>query len=242
MAIDFLGENHGSGGDAATATAISGVRTGDVLLACVFSDAIEHYTVDDSGWVDVLDTGEGAIHFGQSGTVTAWGRIMWKAATQSEPANYTFTCSGVATNTLAAVTAWRNVDPNNPISAMNYVSMSTASEAFSTPPVMTTNISKVLHIRAVENRADVTILTFTAASGTERFDFGRSDGTDSISACMYEVTGDLAVGTQNGLAITCSGTEETQMALTLALDAAPAMMESGLVSVSQQALRRAAFW
>lgn len=138
-----------------------------------------------------------------------WSKVYTKIAS-SEGANYTW--SFALTTAGGTITTWRGAAG---IHRDSYAT-STTSDPITTPTVVTTADSKILYLTQ-RRQASSTVMTYTAGSGTERFDTGSTNGTVSYSHALYEASGTTSAGSISGLSITDNGTPTSGHHRTIAL-------------------------
>lgn len=196
-------------GTSVTATKPTGTASGDLLVA-VFTSNSQDCT-PPPGWTEIVDEVVEVFRC----------QIFYKVAGGSEPANYTFSVGSSAPLVLS-VSAFRGIDTAAPIDISPVFESGTGhSEAYTTPSVTGGSSGRLLYLRTVRESGS-TPATFTASSVTELADVGVfSGGSVSYSLGLYMATVDYNTsGSQSGLAITCSLTEEHNIVATWGIKSA----------------------
>lgn len=192
-------------GTSATATKPTGTASGDLLVG-VFTSNSQDCT-PPAGWTEILDSVIDVFRC----------QVFYKVAGGSEPANYAFSVPAAAPLILT-VSAFRGIDTTTPID-ISPVSEAVLdhAEAYTTPSVSGGTVGRLLFLRAVRESGS-TPATFTAGA-TELADVGvYSGGSVCYSAGLYMAGSDYVTsGSQSGLAITCSLTEEHNIVATLGI-------------------------
>lgn len=192
----------------------------DVLIAVIGVDNIDSTVTPPAGWNSF--TNSTTINF----NVFNWVEIhvFWKAATNSEPASYTFTKDGTATRMAAGISVYRGVDILNPI---NIAGGNNSNPSINTSPQATSIVPTVDDTMLVtvfgtnQNNA----VTYTPPSGmNERFDVGTANGvTTDVSITLADelLNSAAATGTRTGTTSASARWAALQLALRPAV---PSMM------------------
>ncbi len=193
-----------TGGTDQTSLAVnkpSGVVAGHLLLAAIVSNNAD--ATPPSGWTEFQDSGS-----------TLRNQLYWKIATSSEPSSYTWTFSG-ARPILGSITAWDNVDINNPIAGLATADVVGAgvTEPYATPTVSNNDAihGRTVYLRSTYRSGSSAAITFTTAvvNTTEVADDNVPAGSTNRAigwyVDTYDFTGNLA--SKTGLATTASATE-----------------------------------
>ena len=195
---------------ASTSVAInvpSGVVQGDIMFATL--------SVYDSGKSAGVSTCTGwtQISTGQlGGTNRSWGTLMYRIATSSEPASYTFN-TGSASRFVGSIIAFSGVDGSSPFDVTPLSSFTTAS-ATSVSPASITTVSP--------NAAIVMLSMISRVNTTTTGNFNSwtttSPGT-LTEICDYGYNGTTSAGVGAAWAIKASAGATGSGLVTLALSA-----------------------
>lgn len=191
-----------------TVTKPTGLAVGDVMLAFV-GDNLTGITAP-AGWtlLDSDDATSGAL----------WrSAVYYKVATGSEGASYNFTSQNTGAPFWVAISAYRGVDPVTPVQDASLTQGTTAT-TLAAPSVTTTSECLILTHRC-SRRASATIMTYTGASGNERFSGGNHGASTSYTGATYDSGTQVAAGTVSGVSTTSNAAGTDTMSRTIALAA-----------------------
>lgn len=207
MAISFINaQSQTSTTTSVTVTKPTNTSDGDFMIA--FLTVGSNITSAPSGWT---------LHSGFLHDNVNWSYVYWKIAA-SEGASYQWQF-GSATM-VASIATYRGDKGKIQIHSDRYFSQDTG-DPVTTPTIVTAATSKILYYTARRQGA-VGVMTYTAGSGSERFDTGVGNVSLSYSHAMYEdAATETAPGTIAGLAITDNGTATVSHNRTIALSEYP---------------------
>jgi hypothetical protein len=157
------------------------VNAGDLLIAHFAVTQDDTVTAEPSGWLQVAAA--------NTGSPAKMARIYYKVATGSEPGSYTWTINAAHAYVIA-VSRFSGVASLAPLANPGYGS-STASGTTHATGTHLPNIDNTMVLALFSADSN---LTWTADSGTERYDVG--DATAQASISMYSQTQATAAGIQ----------------------------------------------
>jgi hypothetical protein len=198
----------------------TGVATGDLMIANIAlrgGDTSPPSYPSLSGWSQVTapDDYEAA---GQHRRYV----LLYKVATASEPATYTFTITGSGANWGGAIVAFRNVDNSTPFDAIGtYGSASGNVASPGSCPSITTNTANAAVLMLVanqENRQPTSFSTTSPGALTLLYPLGAVNGNDNVGAgwAIKAATGATGAGS-----FTWTGGTSRYGAILIALKPAP---------------------
>lgn len=215
-----------------TVTKPTGLAIGDFMLAYVNANKIG-ITGVPSGFT-LLDNQD-------AGTNLYRNAVYYKIADSGDTGATNFVWTNGDSNAAiwAAISAYRNVDPNNPIHTSN-ATVQTTTEPQTTPSVTTTVPCLIVSSRTVRlSDSNVNSPTTFSGTGTQRFTNG-NENIVGYYGTSYDPGSNTASGSISGFTIShTTGTLTDGVVRTIALTAS---LVGPSLSISQMAIDRSTRW
>lgn len=198
-----------------TVTKPTGLAVGDLMLAMGNAN---------KAGISGVPTGF-TLHGNSDATVNAYRNfVYYKIADSSDVAatNFVWTNTDTASPLWVCISAYRNVDPNNPIHASGAPVIQTTTEPQTTPTVTTTVPCLIVSSRTVRlsDSAPTNHPTTFSGTGTQRFTKGNYGAAVGYYGTSYDPGSNTAAGTITGFTIShTTGTLTDGVARTIALTA-----------------------
>lgn len=202
-----------------TAPGGGALTTSHVILGCVFlGDVGVGSWVAGSGWTQVIF---------QDSTVASNVHILWRPATASEPANYTFGAYAASSGTAEGVMfSCAGISTTSPVQTSSGQDANANTSTITCPAVTPTSTDAMLFYAGTSNGNNlIGTSTATGSAGTELFDLntGAVAAGKRVSAGYYQ---QLASGSSTGTrTITLTQAGANECGVTLALNPAPTLTE-----------------
>lgn len=192
MAVSYVGASHSPGRDGENATSStiskpSGVQQNDLLLAIVTISSSSGTVTPPSGWTAIRNSTSGSFFRVY---------IFRKVAGASEPSSYAFTFNGSYWG-IEHIVAYRGVDTSDPTPESALRATSGGSTSYATGSLTTAGDRVLVHWATAYTGVAGSIRSWTASSGTERFDTGvvnNGDAGQAMSTGFYDSNSQLAAG------------------------------------------------
>lgn len=217
-----------------TVTKPTGLAVGDLMLAMGNANKIG-ITGFPSGFT-LLDNQDAVTNLYRN-------FVYYKIADATDVAatNFVWTNGDANAPMWACISAYRNVDPNNPIHASGTPVVQTTTEPQTTPTVTTTVPCLIVSSRTVRLSDSATSHPTTfSGTGTQRFTKGNYGTAVGYYGTSYDSGANTAAGSTSGFTIShTTGTLTDGVARTIALTAA---LTGPSLSISQVAIDRSSRW